>query len=160
MAGKNTQQTPISPERAVATNRKARHEYHIDEKWEAGIVLKGTEVKSARSGGVSIADSYAVAENGEVWLHNLHIQPYDHGNRFNVESKRSRKLLLTKREIRKIAGASSQSSYTLIPLRVYFKGQFLKVEIGLARGKKDYDKRQDIRERDNRREMERAFKAR
>ncbi|MFP4379983.1 MAG: SsrA-binding protein SmpB [Candidatus Sumerlaeia bacterium] len=144
--------------RVVATNRKARHEYHIDDKWEAGIVLRGTEVKSLRQGNASIIDSYAEPDNGEIWLNNLHINPYEQGNRFNVDSKRRRKLLLNKREIKKITGLCSQKGYTLVPLRVYFKGQNAKVEIGLARGKRDYDKRQDIRERDMKRELERSMK--
>lgn len=144
--------------RVVATNRKARHEYHIEDTWEAGIVLRGTEVKSLRHGGASVADSYAEPEGGEIWLNNLHIQPYEQGNRYNVEEKRRRKLLLRKKEIRKIVGLATQKGYTLIPLRLYFRGQHVKVELGLARGKKAYDKRQDIRERDTRREMDRAMK--
>ncbi|HUT23175.1 MAG TPA: SsrA-binding protein SmpB [Sumerlaeia bacterium] len=152
---------PDSPEvRIVATNRKARHLYHIEQTWEAGIALCGTEVKSLRQGGGSMSDSYASPEAGEIWLFNFHIQPYEQGNRHNAESKRTRKLLLNKREIKRLIGAVTQKGYTLVPLRVYFRGQYVKVEIGLARGKKDFDKRRDIREREMRRDMERDAKAR
>jgi SsrA-binding protein len=156
--GKSAENEPAF--RVVATNRKARHEYHIEDRWEAGIILRGTEVKSLRNGGGSIVDSYAEPDGGEIWINNLHIQHYEQGNRFNVETKRRRKLLLNKREIKKINGLATQKGYTLVPLRVYFKGQYVKVEIGLGRGKKDYDKRQDIRERDYQREMDRSFKHR
>jgi SsrA-binding protein len=158
MAGKKDHET--SDVRVVAQNRKARHLYHIEQSWEAGIVLRGTEVKSLRMGAGSVVDSYAEVEAGEVWLNNLHIPPYEAGNRYNVDSKRRRKLLLNKKEIRKITGLSSQKGYTLVPLRVFFRGQYVKVDIGLGRGKKEYDKREDIRERETRREMERAYKGR
>lgn len=152
---------PKDPDvRIVVTNRKARHLYHIEKTWEAGIVLCGTEVKSLRQGGGSAVDSYAEVVDGEIWLTNFHIPPYEQGNRANVESKRRRKLLLTKKEIRKIAGASSEKGHTIVPLRVYFRGQYVKVEIALARGKKDYDKRQDVRDRDQRRDMDRELRQR
>jgi len=151
---------PAGNVRVIATNRKARHEYHIDDTWEAGIVLRGTEVKSLRCGGGSVVDSYAEPEGGEIWLNNFHINPYEQGNRYNVDEKRRRKLLLNKKQIRKIVGLCTQKGYTLIPLRLYFLGQHVKVELALARGKKAYDKRQDIRERDTRRELDRDYKLR
>lgn len=156
MAQPNDNPDPI---KVVATNRKARHLYHIDQTWEAGIALRGTEVKSLRAGGGSLSDCYAEAFESEVWVQNFHIMPYEQGNRYNVDAKRKRKLLLHKREIRKIVGLVSQKGYALIPLRVYFKGQHVKVEIGLGKGKKEYDKRQDIKERESKRELDRAIKS-
>ncbi|MFH0794931.1 MAG: SsrA-binding protein SmpB [bacterium] len=139
-------------EKVIATNRKARHLYHIEETFEAGIALMGTEVKSLRAGYGSITDgSFASADRGEIWLHNMHIHPYEFGNRYNPEPLRSRKLLLHAREIKKLIGKVSQSGYTLVPLRLYFKRGLVKVELGLARGKKAFDKRDDLRERDARR---------
>lgn len=152
---KNEEKSDI---RVVITNRKARHLYHIDDTWEAGIALRGTEVKSLRAGAGSLTDSYAEALEGEMWLLNLHIPPYEQGNRYNVEAKRRRKLLLHKSEIRKLLGAVSQKGYTLVPLKVYFRGQNVKVELGLGRGKKEYDKREDIKERETKRELDRAMK--
>ena len=146
--------------RIVATNRKARHLYHIGETWEAGIALRGAEVKSLRSGAASLADSYAEPVQGEVWLMNCHIPPYEQANRFNSDSKRRRRLLLHRKEIRKITGAVSQKGYTLVPLRLYFQGQHVKVEIALSRGKKEYDKREDIKDRETRRELDRYVKMR
>lgn len=146
--------------RVLMTNRKARHLYHIDQTWEAGIELRGTEVKSLRQGGGSVIDSFGEVVGSEVWLNNLHIPPYDHGNRFNVETKRKRRLLLHANEIRRIAGKVSEKGHTLVPLRVYLRGQRVKVELALVRGKKEYDKREDIRERDSRREMAREWKGR
>ena len=144
--------------RIVVNNRKARHLYSIEDTWEAGIALRGTEVKSLRAGAGSLADAYAEPLAGEIYLLNFHIPPYEHGNRFNVESKRRRKLLLHAREIRKMLGAVSQKGYTLVPLRVYFRGQYVKIEIGLGKGKKEYDKRQDIKQRETQREIERYSK--
>jgi len=144
--------------RVLVSNRKARHLYHIEKVWEAGIVLCGPEVKSLRQGGGSMGDAFGEVIAGEIWLNNLHIPPYDFGNRANVEAKRRRKLLLHKTEIRKILGMSGEKGHTLVPLKVYFKGKRVKVELALARGKKEYDKRQDIKERESRREMDRAFK--
>ncbi|MFY9139378.1 MAG: SsrA-binding protein SmpB [Thermacetogeniaceae bacterium] len=145
------------PIKVVADNRKARHDYFIDEKYEAGIALVGTEVKSIRAGKVSLRDSYAEVVNGEAYLQNMHISPYDKGSRFNHDPKRPRKLLLHKREIKKLLGQTTQKGYTLIPLRLYFKRGKVKVELALARGKKLYDKRQDIAKRDAQREMARAL---
>lgn len=147
-------------EKAVATNRKAFHDYHVEEKLEAGIVLRGTEVKSLRAGQVNMRDSYAsVDQRGEVFLHNCHISPYSHGNIMNHDPDRPRKLLLHKKEINKLLGQTQQKGLTLIPLRIYFsqRGQ-AKVEIALARGKKQYDRRETIKSREAGREMERALK--
>ena len=141
----------------VATNRKARYEYFIEEKLEAGLILKGTEVKSVRAGRVSLSDSFAAIEEGEAWLVNCHIAPYDQGNRYNVEEKRRRKLLLHSKEINRLFGQIHQKGKTLIPLSVYFSGSYVKVEIGLCRGKKTYDKREAIKERDEKRIMDREL---
>ncbi|MGI5927548.1 MAG: SsrA-binding protein SmpB, partial [Thermacetogeniaceae bacterium] len=135
-------------------------DYFIDETYEAGIALVGTEVKSIRTGKVSLRDSYAEVVNGEAYLQNMHISPYDKGSRFNHDPKRPRKLLLHKREIKKLLGQTTQKGYTLIPLRLYFKRGKVKVELALARGKKLYDKRQDIAKRDAQREMARALSSR
>lgn len=148
------------PIKIIAENRKARHDYFIDEVYEAGIALVGTEVKSLRAGRANLRDSYAAVENSEVYVHNMHISPYEQGNRFNVDPKRTRKLLLHKREIRRLVGQTTQKGYTLVPLRLYFKNGRVKVEIALARGKKLYDKREDLAKRDARREMERALRGR
>lgn len=147
--------------KVVATNRKARHDYHIEETYEAGLVLTGTEVKSIRQGRLNLKDSFARVEDGEVFLYNMHVSPYSHGNRWNHEPTRTRKLLLHKGEIRRLVGKVQQQGLTLVPLRVYFtpKGR-AKVEIALARGKKLWDKRRDIAKRDARREAERAVKSR
>ena len=143
----------------VAENRKARHDFTIHETYEAGIALTGTEVKSLRAGKANMKDSYAqITKSAEVIVCNLHISPYDQGNRFNHEPLRDRKLLLHKAEIRRLIGKVKEKGYTLVPLKVYFKGSLIKVEIGLARGKKLYDKRQDIAKKDQRREAERDFK--
>ncbi len=147
--------------KVVARNRKARHEYHIEDTVEAGIVLQGTEVKSIRAGRVNLKDSFAAVENGEVFLYNMHISPYDKGNRQNHEPERKRKLLLHKREIRKLIGYSKSTGYTLVPLQLYFNEHNLaKIELALARGKKIYDKRRDIADRTAKRQMERALKER
>jgi SsrA-binding protein len=146
------------PERVIVSNRRARHEYHIEESVEAGLVLTGTEVKSLRSGRVSLSDAYARVDGGEVWLHHLHIPPYDAGNIFNHDPLRRRKLLLHQQQIRRLEGKASQKGYTLIPLRLYFSRGRAKVEIALARGKKLYDKREAIGEREAGREARRAIK--
>lgn len=148
------------PEKVITVNRKARHEYHIDETFEAGIALTGTEVKSLRAGKANLQDSYARIENVELLLYNMHISPYEQGNRFNHEPKRTRKLLMNKREIVRLLGKVREKGFTLVPLRLYFKNGWAKVEIALARGKKLYDKRDDIAARDAKREMERAVKNR
>ncbi len=141
-------------ERVASTNRKARHEYFILDSIEAGIVLTGTEVKSLRRSGASLTDGYADIVNGEVWLRGVHISPYEQGSYANVDPVRTRKLLLHRKEIHRLAGRLAQRGLTLIPLRVYFTKNVAKVELGLAQGKRAYDKRQDIA----RREMERSLK--
>jgi len=143
--------------KVVAKNRKAYHDYFIDEVYEAGIALVGTEVKSIRAGKVSLRDSYAEVRGGEVFLQNMHISPYDKGSLFNHDPKRPRRLLLHKREIRRLLGQTTQKGYTLIPLSLYFKRGKVKVELALARGKKLYDKRHDIAKRDAEREIARAM---
>lgn len=146
--------------RVMANNRKARHNYHIEETIEAGIALTGTEVKSVRGGRVNLADAYAMVERGEVWLYNMHIAPYDHGNRWNHEPTRRRKLLLHRNQIDYLAGKVRQQGYTLVPLQVYLKGPWIKVELGIARGKKLYDKRRDIAQREAERRIQRALRGR
>ncbi len=148
------------PIKVVAENRKARHDYFIEETYEAGIALAGTEVKSLRAGKASLRDSYAEVRNGEVFVHNMHISPYEKGNRFNRDPKRPRKLLLHKQEIRRLLGQTTQKGYTLIPLRIYFKRGKAKVEVALARGKKLYDKRESIARRDAQREIARELRGR
>lgn len=142
----------------LAQNKKAGHDYFIDEVYEAGIVLYGTEVKSVRMGKVNLKDSFARIENNEVFLYNMHISPYEKGNIFNKDPLRTRKLLLNRREINKLTGYVAQKGYTLIPLRVYLKHGLVKVELAVAKGKKLYDKREDIAKRDAKREIERHFK--
>jgi SsrA-binding protein len=144
----------------VAVNRQARHRYHLLDKWEAGLVLTGTEVKSLRGGNVQLKDGYAAVRDGEVWLHNVHIPPYAPATRENHEPERSRKLLLHRREIERLIGKTKERGLTLVPTRLYFKGPHAKVEIALARGKDVGDKRQAIKEREMRREMERAIRGR
>mgnify|MGYP005863843535 CR=1 FL=1 len=146
--------------KTVATNRRARHEYEILETYEAGIVLTGTEMKSVRAGKVSLAEGFARIAGGEAWLEGVHIAPYEHGGRSNLDSKRRRKLLLHREEIARLAGKTQEKGLTLVPLRMYIKRHRAKVELGLARGKKLYDKRQAIAERSALREIERAIKAR
>ncbi len=142
----------------IANNKKAYHDYFIEEKYEAGLVLHGTEVKSLRMGKCSVKESFIRVENGEVYIYGMHISPYEKGNIFNKDPLRTRKLLLHRHEIHKIAGKMAEKGYTVVPLQVYFKGSLVKVEIALARGKKLYDKRQDIAKKDMRRESEREFK--
>lgn len=142
----------------IANNKKAYHDYFIEEKYEAGIVLVGTEVKSLRMGKCSLKESFLRIEKGEVWIYGMHISPYEKGNIFNKDPLRIRKLLLHEAEIRKIGAKIAQKGYTLVPLQVYFKGSLVKVEIALARGKKLYDKRDDAAKKDVRRELERNFK--
>ena len=142
----------------IANNKKAYHDYFIEDKYEAGISLAGTEVKSLRMGRCSVKEAFIRIEKGEVYVYNMHIPPYEKGNIFNKDPLRVRKLLLHKSEIRKIEGQIAQKGYTVVPLSVYFSGSLVKVEIGLAKGKKLYDKRQDIAKKDQRREAERKFK--
>jgi len=146
--------------KTVTKNRKARHEYHVLETYEAGLALKGTEVKSLRSGKANLQDSFARVENGELLLYNMHISPYEQGNQFNHEPKRTRRLLMHKREIMRLFGKTREKGLALIPLQVYFKDGLAKIELALAKGKKIYDRRDDIAARDARREIERAVKER
>jgi SsrA-binding protein len=141
----------------VASNRKARHDYEILETWEAGMVLKGPEVKSLRAGTVSFADSFASLRGGEMWIHNLHISPYEQANRFNEDPLRVRKLLLAKSELRKLIGKVEEKGLTLVPLDLHFRGGFAKLTIGLGRGRKLHDKREKLKERDQEREARRAM---
>ena len=142
----------------VANNKKAYHDYFIEEKYEAGIVLHGTEVKSMRMGKCSIKESFIRIENGEIFAYGMHVSPYEKGNIFNKDPLRTKKLLLHKKEINKLMGKIAEKGYTLVPLQVYFKDGRAKVEIGLAKGKKLYDKRQDIAKKDQRREDEKELK--
>jgi SsrA-binding protein len=146
--------------KSIARNKRARYDYHIDDTWEAGMVLMGTEVKALRAGRASLADGYAHVMDGEVWLENVHIPEYTQGTWTNHAPRRRRKLLLNRREISKIEAATSEPGWTLVPLELYFSGGKAKVEIGLARGKKTYDKRQAIAKREADREMKRAAAAR
>jgi SsrA-binding protein len=143
--------------RTIATNRRAYHDYFIEETYEAGIALTGSEIKSIRAGRVSLRESYAQVKEGEVWLLDCHIAPYEHAYRGGHNPRRPRKLLLRRREIARLAGKVQRKGYTLVPLRLYLKGKWAKVEIALARGKKLHDKRRAIREREVRREIERAL---
>lgn len=148
-------------DKLIARNKAAFHEYAVDETFEAGIVLTGTEVKSLRENGTALRDAFATVRDGEVWLHNVHISPYSHGNRANVEPDRARKLLLHKRQIRYLVGKVKERGYTLVPLRLYFsKANLVKVELGVGKGKKLVDKRRDIADRDHKRDVERAFRER
>ena len=142
----------------IANNKKARFDYFIEETYEAGLVLHGTEVKSLRMGKCSVKEAFVRVENGEVYVYNMHISPYEKGNIFNKDPLRVKKLLLHRYQINKMVGQLQQKGYTLVPLTVYLKGSLVKMEIGLARGKKLYDKRQDIAKKDQRREAEKEFK--
>ena len=144
----------------IANNKKAFYDYFIEDKYEAGIELVGTEVKSLRMGKCSIKEAFVRIQKGEVFIYGMHISPYEKGNIFNRDPLRARKLLLHRYETRKIEGQIAQKGYTLVPLNVYLKGSLMKVEIGLAKGKKQYDKRQDIAKKDQRREAEKQFKVR
>lgn len=144
----------------IANNKKAYHDYFIEEKYEAGLVLHGTEVKSLRMGKCSIKEAFIRIENGEVYAYGMHISPYEKGNIFNKDPLRPKKLLLHRQQIRKLIGSSAEKGYTLVPLQVYFRNGRAKIEIGLARGKKLYDKRQDIAKKDQRREAEKELKLR
>ena len=144
----------------IAQNKQAYHDYFVDEKYEAGIELFGTEVKSIRAGKVNLKESYCDIKNGEVFVIGMHISPYEQGNVFNKDPLRPKKLLLHKREILKLFGLVAQKGYTLVPLQIYLKNSRVKVEIGLCRGKKLYDKREDMARNDAKRDMERAFKSR
>lgn len=142
----------------ITQNKKAWHDYFVDEKYEAGIELFGTEVKSIRAGGVNLKDSYCAVQDGELYAIGVHVSPYEHGNIFNREPLRDRRLLMHKKEIMKLQGLVTQKGYTLVPLSIYFKGSHLKMEIGLCRGKKLYDKRDSIAKAESDREIERRMK--
>ena len=144
----------------IANNKKARHDYLVEDSFEAGIVLHGTEVKSLRQGHCSIKESFVDIDNGEVFIHQMHISPYEKGNIFNKDPLRVKKLMLHKAEINKLIGKTKEKGMAIVPLKVYFKGSLVKVEIGLAKGKKLYDKRQDIAKKDQQREASRDFKIR
>lgn len=156
MAKKKKKREPASGD--VATNRRARHKFELVERFEAGIVLQGSEVKSLRGGKAQMMDAYAVVNDGEVWLRGLHIPPYAPASRDNHEPERPRKLLMHRPEIERLVGKTAQRGLTLIPTRIYFKGRRAKVELALARGKEGRDRRQEIADRDVRREVEREFK--
>ncbi len=146
--------------KVAANNRKAFHDYFVDDRLEAGIELKGTEVKSVRAGTLNLKDSYVIAKNGEAYVHGMHISPYEKGNIFNHDPDRPKRLLLHKREIAKLAALAAQDGFALIPLSVYFKDARVKVELGVCRGKKNYDKREAAAKRDAKREIDRAMRAR
>lgn len=146
--------------KVISNNRKAFHDYTIFDKFIAGIVLLGTEIKSIRKGGVNLKDSFAKIEDGEIYLYNCHISPYEQGNRFNHEPERVRKLLLNKKEIEKMLGKIKKENYTIVPLELFLVNGFAKLEIGLAKGKKLYDKREDITKKSQERDMQRSMKIR
>lgn len=146
--------------RIVSENRKARHDYIIEETYEAGIELRGTEVKSLRAGRANLKDSFAIVENGELFLYGMHISPYEHGNIFNVDPLRPRKLLMHKKEIMRLLGKIKEQGLTLVPIKAYFKQDKIKIELGLAKGKKLYDKREAAAEKSAKREIARALKER
>jgi SsrA-binding protein len=146
--------------KVIAENRKARHDYFVEERYEAGIILTGTEIKSIRASRLNLKDSYAEVINGEVWLNQMHISPYEQGNRYNHDPLRKRKLLLNRSEISKITGKVQQQGMTLIPLKIYLKQGLAKLELGLCKGKKSYDKRDTIADRDAKRQMERDLRER
>jgi SsrA-binding protein len=147
-------------EKLICNNKKAYHNYFIEEKFEAGMVLTGTEIKSLRLGNANLNDSFAIVRNGEAFLNNLHISPYDFGNRENHDPDRMRKLLLHKKEIGRLFGKIREQGYSVVPLRLYLKNGLVKVEIGLAKGKKLYDKREVMKEKDQKRDMSQALKER
>jgi SsrA-binding protein len=151
---------PKGEGKVVAQNKKANHDYFIEETIEAGIVLQGTEVKSIRKGKVQLKDAFVRIRNNEAWISNMHISPYEQGNRFNHEPLRSRKLLLHKKQINELIGLSKQDGFSIIPIKMYLKDGFAKVLIGLGKGKKNYDKRDDLKKKEAKRDIERAFKSR
>lgn len=158
--GKKKDKKKKPGDRVLATNRKAFRDYHIAERFEAGISLLGTEVKSLREGRANLKESYCRPRNGEIWLLECHISPYHHGTAFNHEPTRPRRLLLNRREINKLSGAVTEKGFTIVPLRFYLKGPYIKIEIALAKGKHFYDKRETKRRKDIDRETERAMKER
>jgi SsrA-binding protein len=146
--------------KVVAQNKKASHDYFIEETFETGIVLKGTEIKSIRAGRVQLKDAFARIQNGELFLHNMHVSPYEQGNIHNHEPLRTRKLLMKKKEISRLLGVTKEQGYSLVPLKLYIKNGFAKILLGLAKGKKNYDKRESLKQKDAKREIERAFRDR
>ncbi len=150
----------MSEKKVICVNKKASHSYFIENRYEAGLILQGTEVKALRTGKANLKESYAKVKHNEIFLYNCHISPYSHGNQLNHDPIRPRKLLLHKREIKKLIGKVAERGYTLVPLKLYFSRGIAKIEIGLAKGKKLHDKRHSMKERDDQREMERAFKQR
>jgi len=145
--------------KVLAQNKKANHDYFIEETIEAGMVLQGTEIKSIRSGKVQLKDSFVQIRNGQAWISNMHISPYEQGNRFNHDPLRVRKLLLHKKQISELLGRTKQEGYTIVPLKMYIKDGYAKLLIGVGKGKKNYDKRDDLKKKEAKREMERVFKA-
>lgn len=145
-------------EKTVATNKKAYHDYFVEDTYEAGVVLVGSEVKSIRQGALNLRDSFVIIKNGEAFVIGMHVSPYKMGSYFNVDARRTRKLLLNRAEINKLRGKVEQKGFTLIPLRVYFKGSLVKVEIGLCKGKELHDKRASIKEKENNRNLQRVMK--
>ncbi|OZM56025.1 SsrA-binding protein [Lottiidibacillus patelloidae] len=146
--------------KVVAQNKKASHDYFIEETFETGIVLKGTEIKAIRGGRVQLKDAFARIQNGELFLHNMHVSPYEQGNIHNHEPLRTRKLLMKKKEISRLLGVTKEKGYSLVPLKLYIKNGFAKILLGLAKGKKNYDKRESLKQKDAKREIERAFRDR
>ncbi len=153
-------QMPKGEGKVVAQNKKARHDYFIEETYEAGIVLQGTEIKSIRNGRVNLKDAFARIQQGEVFIHNMHISPYEQGNRYNHEPLRTRKLLLHRKQIDKLIGETKEAGYSIVPLKMYLKDGYAKVLIGLGKGKKKYDKREDLKKKEAKRDIDRAFRDR
>lgn len=151
---------PKGEGKLIAQNRKARHDYFVEDTYEAGVVLQGTEIKSIRAGRVNLKDSFARIQHGEVYLYNMHVSPYEQGNRYNHDPLRTRKLLLHRKQINKLIGDTKEQGYSLIPLKLYVKNGYAKILIGLAKGKKKYDKREDLKKKEAKRDIERAFKER
>ncbi|MEW5550046.1 SsrA-binding protein SmpB [Peribacillus frigoritolerans] len=151
---------PKGSGKQLAQNKKAYHDFFIEQTFEAGIVLKGTEIKAIRAARVNLKDAFAKIENGEIYLHNMHVSPYEQGNQFNHDPLRTRKLLLHKKEISKLIGITKETGYTIVPLKMYLKNGFAKVLIGLGKGKKQYDKRDDLKKKEAKRDIERAFRER
>jgi len=151
---------PKGSGKVIAQNKKANHDYFIEETYEAGIVLQGTEIKAMRAGRVQLKDSYAKIMNGEVFIIGMHISPYEQGNRYNHDPERTRKLLLHRKQINKLIGETKEAGYSLVPLKIYLKNGYAKMLIGLARGKKKYDKREDLKQKEAKSDIERAFRER
>lgn len=152
--------TKKTNENLIAQNKKVRHDYFIEDTYEAGLVLTGTEIKSVRAHGVQIVDAFVRIKDGDAWVHNMHIAEFKGGNRFNHVPDRARKLLLHKKEISKLIGSQLQAGYSLVPLKIYLKGGYAKLLVGVCKGKKNYDKRQDLKEKDAKQNIEKVLKAR